>query len=89
MAPQWGRVLALCVLVMVAGQAHAQGGQPVNENVQYMSGSVLGPLYHSSDDILTRLNQMSRGPLPVRLVQWGLPQPAHLRLRAWRRPCSR
>jgi hypothetical protein len=91
MAPQRGRVLALCVLVMLAGQAQVQGGAPVNENTQYMTGNPVGPLYHSSEEILIRLNQMSRGPRgPVRLVPMrGVPEPAALTSCAWQHQFKR
>jgi hypothetical protein len=69
MMRQRGLAVGLCVLVMLAGQAHAQKGPPPNESEQYMTGKTIGPLYHSSDEILERLNQLASSPLPVRLVQ--------------------
>lgn len=61
MGHQRGLVLALCVLVMLAAHAHAQGSSSQNENAQYLTGYPIGPLYHSSDDILARLNMLAKG----------------------------
>lgn len=71
MGHQRGLVLALCVLVMLAAHAHAQGSSSQNENAQYLTGYPIGPLYHSSDDILARLNMLAKGAQwpAVRLVQ--------------------